>query len=277
MYVKNQHIAGSDGTKIYYEVCSAGDTAPVALLVHGIGGDVDAWQQVRDMLMVQGISTIALDLRGHGYSDHPRALDAYTMDLIAEDIACVIEAEGLQKVALVGHSGGAVIALHFALAYPELLDSLVLIAGSYKEPAYMRSSVGKAVANALVAIGALISPPHFTPWHSTYPPDKFHHEYEAYGLMRTIARNSLRSYLLVGKALVSVRLEERLAEVRVPTLLIAGDRDTIYPLSISQAMHERIPVSELAVIEGGNHVLPLNNAAETAQIAGGFIRARSVQ
>jgi pimeloyl-ACP methyl ester carboxylesterase len=257
-------ITTDDGHTIYYETSRVNETAPVVVLVHGIGGDVDGWQYVRDILIENAISTIALDVRGHGYSSHPRRAQDYAMELLLKDILQVLDAENLKKVILVGHSGGAVLSLNFALTYQERLSALVLLAGSYRSPAYMHHPIPKRIADVMVTIGAFISPPAMKPWHSTYPRGKFNREYEPWGLMRTIAHNSLRSYLLVGKEIMNIGLEDRLEEITVPTLLIAGENDTIYPLSISKKMHEKIPGSLLKVIPGANHVIILNNIEETA-------------
>jgi 3-oxoadipate enol-lactonase len=173
----------------------------------------------------------------------------------------------LDRVILVGHSGGAVLALNFALAYQDRLNALVLLAGSYRAPAYMRSRLTKYIAHGIMALGALVSPPHFGPWHSTYPREKFNREY-------AIMRNSLRSYLLVGRELMSIDLEHRLAEIKVPTLLVAGEKDSIYPLAISQKMHEKIQGSQLKIVPGANHVLILNNIEETAGHIVEFVRTQ---
>lgn len=270
--IQKKYIESADGKNIYYETSIVDASAPVVVLVHGIGGDVDGWAYVRDILIEDGLSTVALDVRGHGYSSHPKKAKDYTMHLLLKDILHVIDAEHLGRVFLVGHSGGAVLALNFALAYPERLSGLVLLAGSYLSPAYMRSGVTKRIAEAVVALGVFLSPPHPGPWHSTYPPGKFNREYEPWGLTRTIMRNSLRSYLLVGKALMNVDLADRLAEVAVPTLLVAGEKDTIYPVATSRQMHEQIPDSRLEIVAGANHVLILNNIGETARHIIDFVR-----
>ena len=262
--IESNYIKSADGHTIYYETSIADAKAPVVVLVHGIGGDVDGWEYVRDILIREGMNTVALDVRGHGFSSHPRRFKDYKLDLILKDILHVIDAEHLDRVILVGHSGGAIIALYFALAYQTRLQALVLIAGSYRAPAYMRSRFTKFIARSVIAIGAVISPPHFGPWHSTYPINRFNREYEPWGLTRTIMRNSLRSYLLVGRELMSIDLEHRLEEIKVPTLLIAGEIDSIYPLAISKKMHEKIQGSELKIVPDANHVLILNNVAETA-------------
>ncbi|MDP2594271.1 MAG: alpha/beta hydrolase [bacterium] len=270
--IQQKSVRSEDGQNIYYETCYADEAAPVVMLVHGIGGDVGAWTYVRNILINDGFSTVALDLRGHGYSDHPAGAKYYTMDVLSRDILHVIDAEELDTVILVGHSGGAVLALDFVLRYPGRIQALILLAGSHLPPAYMRSRTAKRIAHALIALGAFASPPALAPWHSTYPSGKFHQEYESWGLARTILHNSLRSYLWMGRELINIELEGRLGEIRMPTLLVVGEKDSIYPLIISQAMHENIPNSTLRIIPGANHVIVLNNIDETAGHIIDFVR-----
>src|SRR3989344_4228958 len=99
-------VHSKDGTEIYYERYGNPGARPQLLLVHGIGGDLDAWQFVLPPLLAAGYGALALDLRGHGYSGHPRKADAYAMTRMIEDLAAVAQTAGAPLV-VVGHSGGA--------------------------------------------------------------------------------------------------------------------------------------------------------------------------
>ena len=271
MGAQGKKITSPDGAEIYYETYPGGAGKPVLFFVHGVGADLDAWQFEREPLVRAGYGAVALDLRGHGYSSHPRAAARYALERMGGDIESVIKAERLARPVLVGHSGGAVLAAHFALARQAELGGLVLICGSYGPPSYARRALPRAAVRAVLAALSLISPSPTRGWHSPYPPGKHHKEIEMWGLLRTIYHNSLRSYLSVSKGLVELDMESRLAELRLPTLLVAAERDGIYPLAISKRMHELIAGSQLAVVPGANHVLPLNRPAETAEHVKNFL------
>lgn len=270
--IQRKRARSADGTEIYYEIYGTVGTQPRLLFVHGIGGDLDAWQFVREPLLAAGYSATALDLRGHGYSGHPRKAAGYATARMIEDIAVVAQTAGA-PVIVVGHSGGAVLAESFVLAHPELVCGLVLISGSYGPPHYMRSKLLRTLTNAGITVGGFLSPPALTPWHSPYPPGKQHKEIEWYGLARTMYHNSLASYLYFSRELLQVDLDGALARIQAPTLLVVGDQDGIYPAAISQAMHEQIPGSVLKIIPGANHVLPLNQPGEIVEAIVGFLSA----
>jgi sigma-B regulation protein RsbQ len=259
---ERKRVRSADGTEIYYEVYGQPSTKPVLFFVHGVGGDLDAWQFVLKPLLDAGYSAVAIDLRGSGYSGHPRNLKSYTLERMNEDILSVIKAESLEKIALIGHSGGAVISLAFTLAHPETLSRLILIAPSYAPPHYARNAFMRRFYSALVNVAAILSPRAGAPWHSPYPLGKHHEEIELWGLTRTIYKNSLCSYLLICKSLMNIHFEPLLKNLRMPVLLIAAERDGIYPLAVSQTMHDKIPTSTLKIVPNANHVLPLNNPSE---------------
>jgi pimeloyl-ACP methyl ester carboxylesterase len=170
-------------------------------------------------------------------------------------------------VILVGHSLGAVLTSHIALHHPERIEKLILISSSYIPPPYFKIPGMFFLFNMLAAI----SLPPIRPGHSTYPPGKHHKDIEVFGLIRTILRNSLRSYILSSKEILKSDIGTSLHNIQVPTLIISGNKDTIFPTPISLHIRSEIKDSALKVIDGGNHVVILNNAEEVARDISGFL------
>lgn len=268
----SREVQSQDGYKLYYEKNFSKTKKPVLFFLHGLGGDLDAWRFIRDRLTKKDVPSIAMDLRGHGYSDHPRQFASYEMDHFVEDVATIMTQEKLKKVVLVGHCYGAITALHFALKYPKKLKKLVVISGSYAGPPYLFNKILKKLASGVANLGALISPRPYKPQHSEYPVGKFHADYEWTGLMRTITHNSLRSYALISKEIIKLDLESKLTRIKTPTLVIVGDNDSIFPAAISKKIHKKIAGSKFKVIPDANHVVVLNNANQTATAIYGFLK-----
>lgn len=97
-------------------------TAPVAVLLHGTGASGATWDVVASALAVHR-SVLAVDLRGHGASSRP---GAYSVALMAADVASLIDTVGGAAVDLVGHSLGGLVALRVAAGRPERVRRLVL-------------------------------------------------------------------------------------------------------------------------------------------------------
>jgi len=101
---------------------TGGDKPPVVLL-HGYTDNGLCWTQVAKSLE-EDYDVIMFDARGHGLSDGPR--NGFSMELMADDAAGVIQALQLGKPRLVGHSMGAAVAAQVAATYPDLVRSVVL-------------------------------------------------------------------------------------------------------------------------------------------------------
>jgi pimeloyl-ACP methyl ester carboxylesterase len=235
--------------------------------VHGVGGDLDAWQYVKDALFEKGFSSIAMDLRGHGKSDHPYSAKKYKLDNFIEDIITIMDAEKIDKLILVGHSLGAVLATHITLHHQNRIEKLILVGSSYLPPPYFKIP-GMFL---LFDILAFLSPPPLSTRHSVYPSGKYHKDVEIFGLVRTIMRNSFKSYILSSKEILKSNILASLKEIKVPTLIISGDNDGIFPTRISESIHSQIPQSQLKIIAGANHVVVLNNINETVRYISDFI------
>src|ERR1035437_4684178 len=99
--VIKKNVKSKDGVNLYYEVYSTKTAHPALFFVHGVGGDMDAWQYVKDALLEKGFSSIAMDLRGHGKSNHPYSAKKYKLENFIEDIITIIDAEKIDKAIIV--------------------------------------------------------------------------------------------------------------------------------------------------------------------------------
>ena len=110
-----------NGLRLHYQQSGAG---PDVALIHGVTGDLSIWFLCRAMQDLGARRVTAYDLRGHGYSDAPPA--GYTSADHAADLLALLDALGIGRAQLVGHSFGAVIALHAAALAPGRVVSVVL-------------------------------------------------------------------------------------------------------------------------------------------------------
>lgn len=119
-------VKSKDGLKIVYEV--VGEGTPI-VLVHGFASDrVQNWKAPLwfDALAGAGHRVIALDCRGHGESDKSYEPARYSNDLMADDVAAVMDAENIAAADVMGYSMGGMIGIHFLLRHPERVDRIVI-------------------------------------------------------------------------------------------------------------------------------------------------------
>lgn len=112
---------------ITLNVGRAGSGAPV-LMLHGFPNSLQLWSKVAPPLVEAGFEVIAYDQRGYGESDAPPSKSAYKLNEILNDAVELLKVLGVeQKVHLVGHDWGAIIAWLLAIRHPELVEKLVVI------------------------------------------------------------------------------------------------------------------------------------------------------
>jgi epoxide hydrolase 4 len=99
----------------------------LALCIHGFPELNYSWRFQMPMLAAKGWRVWAPNLRGYGASDKPQGVSAYALDVLAEDIAALIDVSGAKEVMLIAHDWGAIIAWHFAIKRVRPLTRLVIM------------------------------------------------------------------------------------------------------------------------------------------------------
>lgn len=109
-----------------FEVDQCGDGDELALCLHGFPEHSFSWRYQLPMLADLGFTAWAPNLRGYASSSRPNGVQSYRLDELVEDVVRIIEASGKQKVTLIAHDWGAVIAWEFALRQRLPLERLVI-------------------------------------------------------------------------------------------------------------------------------------------------------
>jgi pimeloyl-ACP methyl ester carboxylesterase len=201
---------------------AAGDpAAPPMVLLHGLGDDARDWQSVLAGLAASH-RVYALDLRGHGRSPHP---GEYSFELMRDDVRGFLDAQGIARCVLIGHSMGGMVATLLAEAAPQRLSHLIVEDAPTPRP------------------GALSRPPLVQPDEPT--PFDF------------AAVNAIRAQLNDPDPAWWQGIEA----VEVPTLLIGGGPDSPIPQHLLTEMAGRMPNAVLVTVPAGHNV----HAAQPAE------------
>jgi len=114
------------GGGLHLHYVEAGD-GPLTVLLHGFPEFWYSWRLQIPALAKAGYHAVAPDMRGYNLSDKPRNVRDYRVDILARDIARLIEACRAERATVIGHDWGAGVAWQFAMSYPEMLDRLVIM------------------------------------------------------------------------------------------------------------------------------------------------------
>ncbi len=247
-------IQSHDGIEIYYEMVNTGHSKWLVFL-HGLGGDLTAWNKEREKFHDLGYSTLAVDLRGHGLSGRPKDFSQYDFKNFMLDVVYILRHEKITKPVIVGHCLGGMIAMMFAANYPSMLSSLILIDTGCKPPVISEWFIQHEWFNYMLASIAPYSPCRHISTHNDF--EKFINTTD-FNLKRVISdvlHVSLRSYLYICEVLTNFDASSLLSRIKVPTFILEGTEDSIFPPNVAKDLHKRIIKSELHFIPGANHIL----------------------
>lgn len=246
-----------DRVKIYYEEhgpIEAGRGRPPLVLAYGIGGNADLWD-VNVAALAARRRVVLWEPRGHARSDSPEDPARYSFARWTLDLKAVLDHLGIRTAHVGGLSLGAGIATRFTLAFPGRVRSLLVTNSSSAvglplsvDNLVMRArSIEVTLTQGMDAMAefSMASNPNVANRLALDPSSK--DEFYAYYRRLTPIgyANSLRTLLAMD------HITDRLREIRVPTLLIGGDRDP--SLAPMRVMHARVRGSKLVVLSPASH------------------------
>ena len=233
---------------------------PTILLMHGSGLTHIVWSLHEQFYASHGFNVLSVDLPGHGNSDGPAIK---SIEEISDWVAGLINKLGLEKVNFIGHSQGCLIGIDFASKYPNLINKLVLVAGSYMLPVN-QDLLDLAKAGDDKAIHLMMK------WG-----------YE--GSKAFIGGNPVKKIINSTREIreiLSVDLsacnnykagKESLDKIECPTLCIFGDLDKMVPLKVGNKMAEIIKNSQVKVIQNCGHMIIYEKAFEMRKLVKEFL------
>ncbi|MBI3246408.1 MAG: 2-succinyl-6-hydroxy-2,4-cyclohexadiene-1-carboxylate synthase [Deltaproteobacteria bacterium] len=244
---------------------------PALLLLHGFTGSCTTWVPHREAW--REFTLIVVDLLGHGRSDCPADPDRYRMERCVADLLALLDRLGVQQTAVLGYSLGGRVALHLALHAPERLWALVLESASpgstdaAERESRRHSDAVLAEAIERDGIVAFVNRWQALPLFATQAqlPGAVREELRRQRLDNNPQglANSLRG---LGAGMPEPVLQ-RLGQMQVPTLLLAGALDDKY-CELARRMATVLPHQQLALVPESGHAVHLEQPvvfADTVQ------------
>ena len=234
------------------------------LFLHGWGCTGALMKPVADPLS-DSAEVMTIDFPGFGASDRPP--EPWGVPEYAEAVRALLEEENFAPCSVVAHSFGGRVAIWLASAYPDLFEKIVITGGAgLKKPqteASKKKSAEfqrkKALWEKVRAIGPLSG-------IAEKAEERLRQKYGSADY-NALDEEMRKTFVKV----ISLDLGDRLGQIRQPTLLIWGDRDTETPLWMGQRMEREIPDAGLVILEGGTHFAYLEQAARFNTIVRTFL------
>ena len=254
------------GGELAYEVAGQ-PNAPVVVFLHGAFMDRGSWDR-EFPIFARDFRAVRYDIRPFGESTRPEK--PYS---VPDDLLRLLDHLKIDRAHLIGHSFGGALAIDFALLHPDRVASLVVVSASpsgFVLPEDERKAAGAVFAAVKSGDDAIVKAWVDHPiWSvSRTRPDVL-------TTLEAITRRNLAPFRMTFAPYVPVTppAVDRLADIKAPTLVLVGDRDTPGNRQGAELVAAKVPGAALRVIAGADHGLPIGWSDELTAASVGFIRA----
>ena len=230
------------------------------LLIHGSGLTHIVWSLHEQFYASQGFNILSVDLPGHGNSEGP---SLKSIEEISDWVKSLMNVLDIKKIIIIGHSQGCLVGIDFASRYPNLINDLVLVAGSYKmsvnQDLIDYAEAGDEKAILLMMKWGYEGSKAFIGGN---PVKKIINSSREIREVLAVDLNACKNYKS-GK--------ESLEKINCPTLCIFGDLDKMVPLEVGNKMASMIKNSEKKIINNCGHMIIFEKAFEMRKIVKEFL------
>jgi proline iminopeptidase len=254
-------IVNINDTEIFY--IKHGSGTPFLVMHGGLGLDHTYFRPELDPLG-EHIQLIYFDYRGHGRSGRP-PINSITFDQLADDAEELRKVLGFGNIGIIGHSAGGLVALKYAINFPQNLSYLILV---NTFPAFDRKYVKDSLAeiqakNPSPEIMKAFNAPNATTLEELKKNFRIINNLYAYDFNSEIKKRfdkmieetifSLEINAINGVLLSKFNVLKDLNKITIPTLIVGGLGDAIVPISQARRLHENIQNSEIYIFEKSGH------------------------
>ncbi len=256
----------ANGIQMNYELSGKQD-APVLVLSHSLASSLIMWDPQMDVLKSH-FQILRYDVRGHGGTEALKG--PYTLKLLVEDVVGLLDALNIPSIRWIGLSLGGMIGQGLALDHADRLKSLVLCDTASVTPAeaqpLWQERIDAARGEGMQAMVDATMERWFTPFFLRLNPPMVQR------IRQEILKTPVEGYVGCGEAIRKLNYMDRLREINLPTLIIVGEEDPGAPVSVAQAIHERIPESKLVILSSARHLSNVEQPEAFNAALLGFLR-----
>jgi 3-oxoadipate enol-lactonase len=229
----------ANGIELYCEEHGEGD--PI-VFVHGWMEDYSMWSSQIDYFSREH-RVIVYDQRGHGRSDKPEK--GYSIQTLSDDLYFLTQNLNIERFTLIGHSMGGMTAMVFALDHPEKVSKLILI-----------GTDAKSTLSLHIILWILL---HVLPYSNFAEGSDIKYYRPSDQMKKEAVERALRTpkyaaYECFKEFCTNYDIRDRVSDIKIPTLIIAGDKDSLTPVKMNQYLNRQIEGSKLIIISDSKHM-----------------------
>ena len=256
----------TNNIELYYE--TYGGTGKPLVLISGLGYPLWQWHRMVPFLAEQ-FQVIAFDNRGVGQSDKPEG--PYTAQMLAADTAGLLDALGIEKAIIVGHSMGGFIAQSLALDFPSKVEKLILCSTNFGGPHHVPVTpeamrvLSDVTSDALTRFKNGLAVSTAPGWAEKNP--QMIDEWVKWRVANPIEPAPYQAQLAIGLSLMTeaAAFETKLPRLNIPTLILFGKHDKVVPPENASLLSKQIANSKVVIFPDAGHFFPIEIAEAAAQ------------
>ncbi|MCC1494556.1 alpha/beta fold hydrolase [Cognatishimia sp. F0-27] len=250
-----------DGTRIRYVTWANPNATRRVVLIHALANVAEFWSATVDALGPEW-EALAVDCRGHGASGKPAG--PYSVELMADDIAAVMDHAGWDSAVVAGASMGGCIAMAVAARHPARVAGLGLIDTTawYGENAVTawEERGQKAVDGGMAALIGFQKTRWFSDAFRESQPEILQDAID------TFTANDVSAYLETCRMLGRADMRAALGSFQCPVAVMVGEEDYATPIAMAEALVAAVPDASLTIVPGARHLTPLEVPDTVAEI-----------
>lgn len=281
------HTFQADGVRLWYRVAGPASGEPVVFLHGGPGEGSQTFAKFAGPALERRLRMVYLDQRGSGRSERPKDAAAYSIDRLVEDVEALRRELGVERISLIGHSFGTVLALEYAARHPEHVSRVVLAAAVPDLPALLRiqcdelartdpaayrraaAAGGRSGCNPFAAYDGAAQKAFV--YRNMFPDAATGRRVDAADSADGLGNTGELSRALFGGGFMHYRFEGA-AAVSAPVLIVAGGADHQAVVAPQRALAAALPRGRLVVLPGRGHFMFVEDPDGFARLVIPFLR-----
>ncbi len=256
-----------NGVKHYIKKIGSGKPL---LVLHGGPGLFHDYLTPHFQKLAKDYQIIFYDQRGCGRTEFPKDTTSINIEAYVEDLDAIIAHLKLDKVTLLGHSWGSLLAMNYTKKYPQNLDRLILVApapgnANYFDETFSNMQAKRSEEDTKILVQTMMSAEFENRDEKAFKKailigDKVNlvnqesvtELYEPMNFDKTSANNLMLVNSLLERTYFNLNIVDGLNKITCPTLIVTGDLDNV-PFESTQLIHDNIKGSKLETIKKSSH------------------------
>lgn len=253
-----------DGDAIFYEFTETSPYKDTMIFIHGVGFDHQSWDTFLPFFKGH-YNLLRYDLRGHGDSDKGDKIISW--ETFYEDLLFIVQTLNIQSFHLIGHGFGCNIATKFALINPDIVKSLILLSFAAVYPTSAAEKLGENrkvqyKMESMVSVGEQV-----IEFATKLPKNSEQFK----NLLTSYSKVSEEVYFNIYQLMMQSKSTDYLQHIHVPSLILAGELDPIYPTFLSSISALYLPKSHFLVVPKASNMMYVDQPEITSQWINDFI------